>query len=647
VRILSILLFLSISYQSLGQDETVRSIDRLQQQLLTSRDSARVDIRNQLAELYYNKDIKQAMSLGEVALEEANKLSYAKGIQHAHSILRRIHRRLGNYTVSIEYTLKNLPISEKLGDTLEILDSYLTLGNIYSSMDNSKEAQKYLFRALHIGTSINSKQLSSILNFLGRSYGKRGMYDSGQYYIRAALMRETESPQPGYGLSYIYNNMAEIYYYMKQYDKAIEFFELSSKLPEHKRSIYGMTFTLNGLGLVYKDLKQYDKAIETVLQSIEICKQNTFRDKAKEGYRILYEIYVLKNDYKNALSYYKEFNLYQDSIFSEDRIQYIDNLRVTYETEKMSQENEILKKDALLKQSLLSQQLTLTWVAIATILFLLIISALLYRNTRQRKKTNAILHEYSQSLKQQVEARTQELSHTNVELARQNNQLEQFSYIIAHNLRGGVARILGLANLIKGKPFNPAQDQQVVDLIHASVLELDTTIYDLNGILEIKKGIHGSYELIRFTDCFTKVKNILNDKIIESNAVLNANFAEAPTCYAIPSYIESILYNLTSNGIKYKAPNRVPTISLSTIKENDQLVLTVSDNGIGMDLSNLKEKLFTLYQRFHYHVEGKGLGLFLVKTQVEALNGTIEIDSKVNQGTTFTIRLPLHPKPDF
>lgn len=644
MRTLPVLVLLFLSYQSFGQDETVRSIDRLQQQLLNAKDSARANILNKLAELYYNKDIKESLSLGEEALEIATRLRYERGIQRAHGVLRRIHRRLGNYTVSIEYTLKNLPISEKLGDTLELLDSYLTLGNIYSSMENFKEAQKYLFRALSIGKQINSSQLASILNFLGRSYGRRGMYDSGQYYIRAALMRETESPQPGYGLSYIYNNMGEIYYFMKDYDKAIEFYTLSSNLPEHKRSLYGMTFTLNGLGLVYKDQKQYDKAIATVLQSIDICRQNTFRDKAKEGYRILYEIYVLKNDFKNALSYYKQFNLYQDSIFSEDRIQYIDNLRVTYETEKMFQENELLRKDALLKQSQLNQQLTLTWVAIITIFLLIIISALLYRNIRQRKRTNAILHEYSQDLKQQVEDRTKELSHTNVELAKQNNQLEQFSYIIAHNLRGGVARILGLANLIKGKPFDPTQDQQVVDLIHASVLELDTTIYDLNGILEIKKGIHNSYEEINFSDCIAKIKNILHDKIKESNATIQADFLDAPTCYAVPSYIESILYNLTSNGIKYRSANRPPAITLKTARENNQLMLTVSDNGMGMDLNNLKEKVFTLYQRFHHHVEGKGLGLFLVKTQVEALNGTIEINSKVNEGTTFIIILPLHPK---
>ena len=584
--------------------------------------------------------MKQSLSLGEEALELATKLKYDRGIQRSHSILRRVHRRLGNYSVSIEYTLKNLPISERLGDTLELLDSYTTLGNIYSGLLNFSEAQRYLLKALTLGRKINSPALANILNYIGRSYGKMGNYDSGQYYIQAALLREIEVPQPGYGLSYIYNNLAEIYYFKKEYDKAIEFYSLSSGLAQNKRSEYGMTFTLNGLALVYKAQGQYDKAIAHALQSIEIGRKNSFRDKTKEAYGILYDIYEQKKDFKTALVYYKQFNLYQDSIFSEDRIQYIENLKITYQTEKIAQENELLRKDAQLKNSQLNQQLMLSWVAVATIAFLLVISVLLYRNNQQRKKTNAILEEYSTDLKHQVEDRTKELVNTNMELVRQNNQLEQFGYIIAHNLRGGVARILGLTGLIKGKSFEPTKDQDMLQLLHGSAKELDATIYDLNSILEIKKGIHNSYELINFSDRLKKVKNMLKDKIQESETTIQEDFENAPTAYAVPAYIESILYNLVSNGIKYRDTERKPVISITTAKETGKISLTVSDNGIGMDLTKLKEKLFTLYQRFHHHVEGKGLGLFLVKTQVEALNGTIDIESKVNEGTTFKIRLP-------
>jgi signal transduction histidine kinase len=641
VRKLLVPLLLIICIQCLGQNEIGKIIDSLKQQLAIVKDTARVDVLNQLANFHYNIDVKKSLNLGEEALKLATELHYDRGIQRAHSILRRAHRRLGNFSVSIEYTLKNLPVSERLGDTLDLIDSYTSLGNIYSGLQNFQEAQRYLLKALTLGKKINSPQLSNILNYTGRAYGKMGDYDSGLYYIQAALLREIEVPQPGYGLSYIYNNLAEIYYYRKQYDKAIEFYSLSSGLSENKRSEYGMTFTLNGLALVYKDLKQYDKAIASALRSIEIGKKNTFRDKTKESYGILYEIYEQKNDFKNALNYYKQYNLYQDSIFSEDRIQYIDNLKITYQTEKMAQENEILRKDALLKDSRLDQQFMVAWVAVAAILFLMVITILLYRNNQQRKKTNTILQEYSYDLKSQVEDRTKELVNTNLELVRQNNQLEQFGYIIAHNLRGSVARILGLSNVINEKSFDPSRDQEVISLLKSSAKELDNAISDLNGILEIKKGILNSHEEVNFSDRLKKVKSMLKDKITESDAVIHDDFNQAQTCYAVPAYIESILFNLISNGIKYRALDRRPIINLNTKQEGNKIVLVVNDNGIGMDLTKLKEKVFTLYQRFHQHVEGKGMGLFLVKTQVEALNGTIEIDSKVNEGTSFKISLPI------
>ncbi|HEU5289114.1 MAG TPA: tetratricopeptide repeat protein [Cyclobacteriaceae bacterium] len=634
------LLILCFSIPGIGQQEIGQTIDSLRQRLAVSQGPERVDILYQLADLYYNKDMKQSLSLGEEALELATNLKYDRGIQRSHSILRRVHRRLGNYSVSIDLTLKNLPISERLRDTLELMDSYTTLGNIYSGLENFRDAQYYLSKALSLGRKINSPQLANILNYLGRSYGKMGNYDSGQYYIQAALLRELEVPQAGYGLSYIYNNLAEIYYYKKEYDKAIEFYSLSTGLAPNKRSEYGMTFTLNGLALVYIDLKQYDKAIEMALQSIEIGKKNSFRDKTKESYKILYEIYELKKDFKSALAYYKQYNLYQDSIFSEDRIQYIENIKITYQTEKIAQENELLRKDAQLKDSQLNQQLMLTWVAVATIIFLLVISFLLYRNNQHRRKTNTILEEYSNDLKHQVENRTKELVNTNMELVSQNNQLAQFGYIIAHNFRGAVARILGLTGLINGKSFDPSKDQEMLQLLHSSARELDATMYDLNSILEIKKGIQNSFEIVNFFDRFKKVKSMLKDKIQESGTTLEEDFESAPTCYAVPAYIESILYNLVSNGIKYSAVERKPVIKIKTSKEGSKVILTVRDNGIGLDLTTFKDKLFTLYQRFHSHVEGKGMGLFLVKTQVEALNGTIEVHSKLNEGTSFKIQLP-------
>lgn len=637
MRTLLLLLLLFISIRSVGQNTSQQVIDSLEQRLELAQDTARVNILVRLARLNYNIDMKQSLSQGEEALELATALNYISGINASYSILRRVHRRIGNFSVAIEYALKNLPLSEQLKDTVELLDTYQTLGNIYSALQNFKEAQRYLFKALAFGRKTDSPNLADILNFIGRLYGKTGKYDSGEYYIQAALLREMEHPRAGYGLSYIYNNLAEIYYFKKEYSKAIEFYSLSEGLSENKRSDYGMTFTLNGLALVYKDLKEYDKAVAIALRSVEISKKNSFRDKTKESYGILHEIFEQRGDFKNALTYYKQFNLYQDSIFNEDQMKYIDNLRITYQTEKIARENELLKKDAQLKNSQLNQQFTLAWVAVAAILFLLIISTLLYRNNQQRKKTNTILEEYSRDLKQQVEERTRDLVKTNMELVSQNNQLEQFGYILAHNFRGTVSRIVGLTGMLK--PISP-EETEVVTMLQASAKALDNAIHDLNAILEIKRGIKNLREPISFHDRLEKVKSMLRDKLRESEATIEADFSKAPTCFAVPVYIESILYNLVSNGIKYQVTGRKPLIKLKTVLENGWVILTIQDNGMGMDLTKLRDRVFVLYQRFHSHVEGKGMGLFLVKTQVEALNGTIEVESKVNEGTTFKISLP-------
>jgi signal transduction histidine kinase len=97
------------------------------------------------------------------------------------------------------------------------------------------------------------------------------------------------------------------------------------------------------------------------------------------------------------------------------------------------------------------------------------------------------------------------------------------------------------------------------------------------------------------------------------------------------------LYNLISNAIKYRDPDRSPVIDIKTEKLADEIRLTVSDNGLGIDTSVHRDKLFTLYSRFHTHLEGKGLGLYLVKTQITAMGGRIEIESEVNKGSTFRV----------
>jgi signal transduction histidine kinase len=136
---------------------------------------------------------------------------------------------------------------------------------------------------------------------------------------------------------------------------------------------------------------------------------------------------------------------------------------------------------------------------------------------------------------------------------------------------------------------------------------------------------------------------MLEKEIEETNTKLIARIDPVRTVYAVAPYVDSIFYNLISNAIKYRDPERQPEVSIETKIENGFVQMTVKDNGLGIDLKKHKSNMFTLYKRFHLHMEGKGLGLYLVKTQIEAVGGKIEVESEQYQGTTFHVYFKRHP----
>lgn len=230
-----------------------------------------------------------------------------------------------------------------------------------------------------------------------------------------------------------------------------------------------------------------------------------------------------------------------------------------------------------------------------------------------------------------------ELKNTNKALIGQNNKLEQFAYIISHNLRAPIARLLGLGYLID-KAQNEQEKEGIVRLMINSSVELNEVIDDMSHVLLLQKPGSKVLENVKFDEVLAKVKKTLRNEIMQNQVVLITDFSEAKEVYSLPLYIENIFYNLLSNAIKYQSKDRSPVIEIKTTKKKDNIILTFSDNGLGIDLDRDGEKLFSLYKRFHFHVEGKGMGLYLVKNQVETLGGSIKVKSQLNKGTTFIIK---------
>ena len=227
------------------------------------------------------------------------------------------------------------------------------------------------------------------------------------------------------------------------------------------------------------------------------------------------------------------------------------------------------------------------------------------------------------------------------ELVISNKELEQFSYIISHNLRSPVANIMGLVEVLKDDSHSPEVQLQLYESLSVSVKLLDQTIIDLNTILKVKNEIHEKMEMVNLEAMIDDIRLSIQNVFRESQVSNTTDFDEVGAFFTLKSYMQTIFFNLISNSIKYRQPHTRPLIDIKTSRVNGELVIYYKDNGLGIDLNKKGGQVFGLYKRFHDHVEGKGMGLFMVKTQVETLRGSITIASEVNNGTLFTLVFPL------
>jgi signal transduction histidine kinase len=245
------------------------------------------------------------------------------------------------------------------------------------------------------------------------------------------------------------------------------------------------------------------------------------------------------------------------------------------------------------------------------------------------------LEEKNQMLEEALGEKSFDLLQMNHQLINQNSELQQFSFTVSHNLRAPVASLQGLINLYHMSPTDEER-VDIIKLFEKSTSSLDTIIKDLGKIIDIRHDNFTALEKVYLQTEVDLITQSLN-AFINSNEVSIKTDFEWPELVSIKAYVNSILFNLISNAIQYRSPLRKPFIKISSRLNGEYIVLEVTDNGLGIDLEKHQTDLFKLYRRFHSHTPGKGLGLFIVKQQIEKLNARIEVESAPDHGTTFRI----------
>ena len=228
-------------------------------------------------------------------------------------------------------------------------------------------------------------------------------------------------------------------------------------------------------------------------------------------------------------------------------------------------------------------------------------------------------------------------------LIKKNQNLEELAYVISHNLRGPATQIIGLSELYQD-PQSIDIRQEIIERIHDSSIDLDRVIRDLSVVLKQQSD---DQDVIRRFDLKTLIEQVIEDTKSEYPELpvrAHVSFQDGSPVYGPKSLYENIISTLVQNAFQYSRKDNILTLDVNVTFRSDSLILSIADNGKGIDLKRYEHKMFRMYQRFHPQVEGSGIGLFIVKSQVEMIGGTIEVHSQPGKGTSFSIQLPNGPK---
>ncbi|MFY7786568.1 MAG: PAS domain-containing protein, partial [Thermoflexibacteraceae bacterium] len=229
------------------------------------------------------------------------------------------------------------------------------------------------------------------------------------------------------------------------------------------------------------------------------------------------------------------------------------------------------------------------------------------------------------------------LRNINKDLIRQNNQLAHYSYVVSHNLRSPVASILGLVNLLTYSNTPDYEQKELLTMLNTAAQRLDEVVKDLNYILSETQIVEENKETVHFDIEVNSIMLQLQPQIKKCGAEIHYDFQQAPTIMASKAFIHNVLLNVITNSLKFRRANIITQIAISTNIVDNYICLKIIDNGTGIDLATQGENVFKLYKRFHPNIEGKGIGLYILKTQVEIQGGKVEIESEVDVGTTLNI----------
>lgn len=633
------------------------------------------EILNNLGTVYqHESNYQAALTAYKKSMDIRVEIDDKSGVASCHNNMGMIYEKQGHYTKALEHFFISLKIKETFAKPQTIANTLSNIGRVYNHLENEKSSLEYHFRALKIRLGVNEKYGTSIsLYEIGKVHQNLGdITKATDYYNQSLTLQHEIKYQPG--LVDNYRQLGEIYFSQRKYDSARRYLEKSQKLAEQIADKEGLAHALTKLAALFMKTNQIQRAMFYAQHSLQMAKNMHSLNLMRENYFVLYEIHKKTKQNDKALYFYELGISMQDSLLDEDKHLELYKLQTDYELDRREAKIKLLDKDKKIQEEELLLR-TVERNLITGIVFLLACFLLfLFFRVREKQRANILLNQQKTEIlersevilqqqeelttqnesllilnnqvseqKQEIEQmnvmleskiveRTEELEEAIEVLGKQNEDLEQFAYIVSHNLRSPITQILGLTSL-----FTTETNQENVELIkmlQSSAQNLDVVITDLNHVLDIKGQHTKTYEDVNLTEIVEKIAQKFENQLHEFHATLQINVnCINSTIYVIKEYAENVLSQYIANAIKYRNIRKDLMVKIKLYDNEKYIIVSVSDNGLGIFDT---KKIFRLYQRQHVEIEGKGLNLFLVKTQMEVLDGMVSVESEEGKGSVFS-----------